>query len=48
MSQVYNDLEHIKCYCNRYFVKGDSSAAEQAKQRTSSLKSNIDNLTDKG
>lgn len=48
MSEVYNDLEHIRCYCDRYFVKGDASAAAQAKQRTNSLKSNIDNLTDKG
>jgi hypothetical protein len=48
MAQVYDDLEHIKCYCNRYFVGNDLGSAAKAKAKTDSLKQNVDKLTNEG
>tara|TARA_R110001599_G_scaffold314368_2_gene522662 strand:+ start:1269 stop:2366 length:1098 start_codon:yes stop_codon:yes gene_type:complete len=48
MAQIYDDLEHIKCYCNRYFVGNDLGSASKAKAKTDSLKQNVDKLTNEG
>ena len=48
MAQIYDDLEHIKCYCNRYFVGNDLGSARKAKEKTDRLKENVDKLTNEG